>query len=448
MYICLIIILFIITGVTFLIFNRELLCPAVVVSAVFTFCTAFGCLKYNDWQLRVYSQQAVQCIITGILSFILASLIATLTFATMSGDKSIEEERSLGDIDNRYVLVSIILSLLYMVLLYIYEKRVVNSAGFQSETLSKLINSFYTIKNSTYLSQIYKLPSWLTYYGYYMLGNSVVFCYSFIVDLINNGYNRKKLPYLIIISTYPIYSVLTSSRLDLLLLVFEIIYLVYFSLNTKYNWDAWINYRIIGLLGCLVIAILGFFVISAVLLGRKDSLDTFDPINYVSIYVSGGVRNLDLYMKDIVTGESFFGKETFPSIYRALYNRNGTGLLYSATLEFRSIEGTNTGNIYTAFRRYYADFGMLGVVILTGMLGILFSVLYERAKRDSYKQYYGIYLLILSYLSRALFLMPVDDTFYEFECSLRGMLKLAIIVTLFLVFSKQSYKSENQIKVN
>lgn len=113
------------------------------------------------------------------------------------------------------------------------------------------------------------------------------------------------------------------------------------------------------------------FIILAIVLGKRNSFAELNVKEYLTKYISVGIRNFDLFLKNPVRSD-FFGQETFPGFHRILYNYLNIGNLYATPLDGIQFNGFSMGNIYTAFRRYYADFGLFGMLFISYLLGYFF----------------------------------------------------------------------------
>ena len=70
--------------------------------------------------------------------------------------------------------------------------------------------------------------------------------------------------------------------------------------------------------------------------------------------------------------------------------------MYLVHEEFRRLTSTDSGNVYTLFRRFIQDFGILGMCVMTILLSYFFSYVYNRKIRTQ-KLNYRTMLIIIKY---------------------------------------------------
>ena len=175
------------------------------------------------------------------------------------------------------------------------------------------------------------------------------------------------------------------------------------------------------------------------MIGRYETLKGFDFKNYSLIYFSGGIRNLDQYLKEPTVAPQIFGEETFVQLHRNLYISYGIGKDFVRYLEFRGINGRNIGNIYTSYRRFYHDFGVLGVIFLPLIQGIVISLMYYRLNRNPRNDKINYLEVIYCYLSYTTMYITIDDLFYSSWVSITGIKILIIMyVAYFFIFNVTS----------
>lgn len=439
LYIFFILILAITTTFCYFAFGREVLCPSIVAPAVFLFSSIVGLIQWSNWQLASFTLKGTIYIELGIISFVMGSVIPYYLGKNRNRTKrnSTTNHAKRIAIPKPIRIAFILLGIIYLFLLYRYIRNTVGYFGRPSGSLSAMIGSYYYIRVNTALSTLVPLPSYLRLMRYFMAACSSFALFIIIQHIVYDTVNADDISYSCIVLVWVIHSYLHSSRGDYLLLLSEGIYLTYFFLNMRNDWDERINSKIINLgIKALVIFLIAFVFLD-VLGGRRESLSQIDQRNYLTVYISGGIRNFDLFINDIATyPKDGVGIETFPAVYRAMHSIFGTGNIYSMSLEFRSIDGTNIGNIYTAFRRYYSDFGLIGMMILSWILGLTLTDLYCRVVKQSRTGRVSFDLLLLAYLSRAVFYLPIDDIIFEFECSLNGVFRIFILFILYRAFAE------------
>ena len=260
---------------------------------------------------------------------------------------------------------------------------------------------------------------------------------AFLFFCIISVYKKKDILAIGVVGLWLLHSILNSSRGDIIVILSGTVYFVYFFWNMYSGWKKNVNSKII-LWGARVFAIFMIaFVSLAVVTGRKESIKDINPVNYISTYMSGGIRNLDIYLSEPIHSD-FLGKETFYAIIRFFNSRLGKHESYGIGLEFARIHGKLNGNLYTAFRRYYSDFGFLGVIILPIGLGAFFTTLYYKTRKKALSGRISFSILLLGYLASAVFYMPIEDRFFITDFAPSGFLKILMLYLLYYYYASEN----------
>ena len=325
-------------------------------------------------------------------------------------------------------------------------KRILFLAGYavDSFSITQIISKHRILKEFISPEKV-RDRAQILYLCYILTINSILFLYALIHNFCFKVCKKKDIFYLLIVSFWPLYSILSSNRLDLLFLMAIFIYLLYFFFNMKNGKPVMVRRRIFKLGSKLLIVFFIFFILLTIFMGRRNTFADIHVQDYLTKYISAGIRNFDLFVKEPHDTDGW-GKETFPSIYRFIYTHFGYGEYYKVPLEFRKIKGISLGNIYTGFRRYYSDFGVFGLMVIPFILGLLMNSLYYKAKKLCKNNMLGFEILLFAYLSRCLFLMPIEDQFFIFEFSARGLFKILVLYILYCLFIKKKMVFIHRIK--
>lgn len=264
---------------------------------------------------------------------------------------------------------------------------------------------------------------------------SIAFAYCCIFIVLNNIVNRKLkkkdlllvTPFLLKIAEYTI----LSSRGDVINMVVAAIISWFIALKYKRGWRTKVNLKVVKTIFRVALIFVPFFFGSLLLSGRYETLKGFDFINSSVIYISGGIRNLDLFVKDPTVSSGVFGEETFSYLIKNLFVGLDNGRNITRILEFRSINGINIGNIYTAFRRFYHDFGVIGVFAFSMLQGWIISTLYYNINRLKRSDKIGFIEIIYCFLSCTTIYIVIEDTFYSYYASITGF---KIFIIFFIVY--------------
>lgn len=178
---------------------------------------------------------------------------------------------------------------------------------------------------------------------------------------------------------------------------------VLWSRSNKWSKRIKVSAFLKGLLYFVILCIL--FWATAWIVGRRVELGLLD---YVCSYIGCSFVAFDLFLQDAHVQTALPGEETFVAIYGSIGRLLGDdSLILSGNHEFRSLHGVSLGNVYTAFRSWYADFGLTGMIIACLICSVVISVLYERARLGDRKLCIRYSLVGYSYFAAGLFAMPL-----------------------------------------
>lgn len=438
MYILFLIILLVFFLLNFVFYKFEILSPPVLLSFMFFFCAFVGIIRYNDWRLSEYYGYTILVIVSGILAFCVGGCFGSI--CRLNYNKKIEPIRhNRIEINKLCKALFIIIGFSGNLIFFYYVRRTVLKLGYAHNGVSQLLYSYYIIRLKLQNVGDNNIPYFANVLNRFVTVNSVLCLYVFLHNICFMKYENKDLWLLLITLFWPIQSIIKSGRGDILVLLAESVYLMYFFWNMYYGWNNIVNDKIIKWGGRIFSVFLILFIILAIVLGKRNSFAELNIKEYLTKYISVGIRNFDLFLRNPVRSD-FFGQETFPGLHRILYNYLGIGSLYATPLEGRQFNGFSMGNIYTAFRRYYADFGYLGMLLFSYLLGYFFSLAYETIKMKSYKDQSGFGLLLFAYLSKEIFYWPIENQLLISELSVGGVFKIIMLYVLYLLVVRKKIK--------
>lgn len=431
-YIVFVIFLLILLSICLRIFRNDVFSPPIVMVGVFIICATVGLLRYNDWNIAEYSLKSVLLLSVGIFSFLSASLVV---FSFQKKQKSIPMpiNRERMDISPIYVMFSLFFGAFIVFMIYQKMEAILLLAGYPQKGITHLISSYHLL--SLFSPEKYHIPALIIYSMHIVTVNAMVCLYVLIHNCCFHKRKRKDILYAICFLYWPLYSLLVSSRIEIMVMMAMTIYLIYFFSSMRYVKIVKVRRKIFKLGSKMLMAFLAFFIVLTVFLGRKESFSDIKVFNYLTVYISAGIRNFDLFVNNPPL--SGHGLETLPSINSIMYKCFGIGEYHSLPLEFRNINGQNTGNIFTCFRRYYYDFGVVGLIVIPFLLGLIITGLYYKVKRQCNNNILGFEILLFSYFARCVFFMPIEDYFFIFDVSPRGAFKIIILYFLYRIFIRK-----------
>ena len=193
------------------------------------------------------------------------------------------------------------------------------------------------------------------------------------------------------------------------------------------------NFKI--LLRKIVIAVAVFFVFFMTMgVVMKKFTGGVRLIQLLIIYIAGGVLGFSLWFDTFPIQNTTGISETFEGIY-AFLSRFGANYNIKSVPDLwaRWMNGSFSTNVFMAFKSYYYDWGLSGVIIINFCVGLIYTRLLYRAidKKSSY-----VTILICTYLSSGIIYTFIGRIF-------SGMFTLAwwsyafqILVLSYLIFRK------------
>ncbi len=247
----------------------------------------------------------------------------------------------------------------------------------------------------------------ISYYMIYVILYNMVLCR-----------HKNRIVYYIPIVLFLLQAILTTGRtvfIRIIVYTFFIFVIFYISkYGTKGNK---INKIVFIGIGALVVFFVLFTLIGK-LLGKGIYNSALDVIYY---YSGSSIYLFNQYIASGAQPESaFFGEHTLYGIYNVLhYIFPSIEHVKNPALDFMYIPHWYS-NIYTAFRRYYQDFGLAGVIYMPLFLGMFYGYLEKKAKSDLNRRWntifyaYSIYPIIeIAIEERFLVNFVSFSTFFE-----------------------------------
>lgn len=410
-------ILFLFFLLTFIISETDIISPPVLVTAGFLISGLFALFLVGPLWSGELSVDTLFVYTVGISAF----LVGYYVIYSVVGGKSkhhstVYEEICLGNI---FIVFYIITSVMIGYLYYRTIIGIVGNYGTWTEIMARYrLRSAYgnTIQATA------SIPGYISVSRMFLQSGAYVLTYV----LAQNWVVKRKVDKRIIIALLVdiVASMIAAQRLDVVRI--PIAFMTFYFIIKKKSGDMvssektrlYIRYVALG-----IIVLAAFAGVKSVV-GRNAS--DIDVISYLSKYIGGPIPLFDDFLKNPIRNKSVLGMESFWGIYNVLYSLTGNeNFLYDYTLEFRTISGTNMGNVYSAFRMYYADFGFAGVVILPLVMGGIFAVLYSSVLQSSGRSRLSIKfigkpvtsaidfkLLILGVIIHSCILMFYQDWFF------------------------------------
>lgn len=181
-----------------------------------------------------------------------------------------------------------------------------------------------------------------------------------------------------------------------------------------------------------LIGSIGFYFLGAVV-GRKAGSGY---IEYISFYYGGGIPSLSMLLSMGVPTVAILGTRSFYYIFAFLYKIGFISNIPSYSIEWLNVGG-HRSNIFTCFARYYLDFGITGLIVLSALSGIILAVLYRKA-RDSRQP---AFILLMSFLTPYIFDMAREEFVFSRLLSVNFLVQIALMV-LIIYFMTHSLRED------
>lgn len=431
----LILMLTIIMVISYRLSNFDYMAPTFLMIALFWLSTICVWINYGSWNIEILPF-TVFIIISGILFFCIGYYIISYSFVRRYS-KVQHNELHYISIPNWKVIMYIIFS---SIIAFLYAKAIINEVG-NYGTWSEIMERYRyaTVYQEITNKEIY-IPRFLSTGRMIVNAAGYIFVYVCINNfLITKRWEKIKL---CAILTCVLVSLVGSQRLDLIRIPLAMM-VIYYALNDGTGKFTYSN-RTRLLLKYIALAFIIILCFSGVrtLVGRQNTLGA---VEYISQYLGGPIVLLDDYLKKPIYDSNIFGKESFWGVYNFLYSITGNiKYKYDYTLEFRTINGINMGNVYTAFRMYYHDFGFWGIIIMDFTLGVIFSILYGAIKYNiklklnkmnffKYKSKVNFLIIVYSVIIHSIVMMFYQDWFFSHVIEWY-QIKLLIMMWLIKVF--------------
>lgn len=133
------------------------------------------------------------------------------------------------------------------------------------------------------------------------------------------------------------------------------------------------------------------------------TLSDITVVDLIANYIGAPVKNLELFIKDGRIKGNGFGLITFRDTYSWVNEMLGSEhFIIPKVYKYRWIDGKILGNVYTQLMPLYNDFGIPGVFISMGLLGIFCQKIYDSIKYKKSRGNIDYRLLIYSYVGFAI----------------------------------------------
>lgn len=412
----LIILLLLLLVIGFWINNKDYLSPIFVFISAF-FVSAFDCaLNLSRWKTEI-SIDTVLVIFCGVFSFFIATIFASEicrkfsvkreskiyineNYNVKSGIKSIECSKI-------FLLFFICLQIITGVLI-LREIDSLTAPYRNGDNIASAIGMYQYLDKFTTLDL--RFSSYLVYLFLFVSTSGYIWGY---IASFNYIFFKKINIYILlnfILSC--VLSMFTGSRGNALQMFVSVLIIFMILQRIKNKSKKHEIKNMLMLIFAMCILLISFETFAG-LMGRDNSLNLFD---YISVYLGAPIKNLDLYISQKAAKTVPWGGETFLTQINWINGKLGLPVK-AINVEMTYLQGINLGNVYTAFKAYYADFGYSGVISCNFVMGFIIQFYYESIKRKRIisfnKNSIHISILIYAHLFFAMAFSFFSNKFYE-----------------------------------
>lgn len=174
----------------------------------------------------------------------------------------------------------------------------------------------------------------------------------------------------------------------------------------------------------IIAAIIGsiVFYLMGGLVGRSTSSNI---VRYVSFYFGSGVPALQQLIEGGALETTVPGLRSFYYAFSLLYKLGIIDSFPSYSLGWINLGGLDC-NVFTGFARYYLDFGMAGVVILSLLAGLILSLMYLMARTT----FSPAWILAVCYLTPRFFDMAREEFVFSRLLSSTQLVSILLMIAI------------------
>ncbi len=409
--------------------NMDLSEPVFLLVAGYLLATIFVILNYERWNVEEFGSKTVGVVIIGILSWLLGAIGCKFAYGLFSKRRTIHKKEKRTSSEIVINKKSIILTFFFTILTaVIYLTDLIRRSGIGYSGLIKFMTMIRPLLKNNEISisfisiQLFSFCRAMAY----------VFTFAFLWNIIK--VKKKNMIYMVVPVAYLAMSLFTSGRIYL---IYYLIYSVtlYFILSKSNNSYSLKNLIIYTFRTIILITIaLAIFAALANIVGRNTEHTIFEQI---SIYVGGPLVSFDKFIKKYnYQTSSYFGEETLTGVYQILEKIGLTKIKPNRHLEFVQF-GNNWGNVYSAQRRYIADYGLNNSFFLMMIISYLYTFFHEKIVRNKKK---NVSFCLYAMLAYPIPMMVIDDVLLSSVISINTIYDIIYVLIVYYILVDRKIK--------
>ena len=276
----------------------------------------------------------------------------------------------------------------------------------------KLSNAIYAFRHAnTFTEDKINLPSILNLLRRISIASGYYWGYFFIYSFIRKGRTNKILLAgnlcLSIIN-----NIILGARTGAFIIIIAMVVFAYILTFINKKRKIRVKTIIIGIVAFIIISF--SFKFFGSVLGRDIQ---FDFAEYIAIYLSAEIKNLDTYVRNnIGGGVTLYNCQTLIYVVNWFSGRFGLpNWAHELDIPFFYYKGHNLGNVSTMFYAFYYDDGIRGIIIYTIIMALLSSYVFVKAINDSKRNsnHFSFSLILYSYMYFCFLFSFFSNKFYE-----------------------------------
>lgn len=393
-------------------FKKDIIHPSIIYSAVYVLSSLCALYNVDNWGIN-FKFLTFAILVGGSVEFILIGMLIKYLFEKKNKEPVVFENKPLHVNNIVFAGVCVIGVIIVLMQIYFLIDTANKFGGYDS-----ISGALKIYKDHVSYFNDYKLPHYFSLLCKILEMSSYISIYIFSKKLLENEKISFKViiknsVYLVPVVLFFVKELLASSRITLLSVICAFIMIFMILWNCKSQWKKTIKLKILGIgivAGCIGMVL---FYESAALIGRVNQKGLLD---YVTCYAGGSIECFNRYGQEPIEKSEIPGAETFYNLYASLDRYGVTHFdiesKHSIHLEYRYYGDSMVGNVYTAYRRWYHDFGIMGVLILNGIMSCFFHLIYYCFRYNKFKYMKHFTVILTGYLSWTLFMHPIDSYLY------------------------------------
>lgn len=207
------------------------------------------------------------------------------------------------------------------------------------------------------------------------------------------------------------------------------IFIQYYAKKSSYTLNRKIYLNAFIMLSILFISFRGINILVGRNYTERKNSDVFIE------YCGAQIKNFDIYLHRNINGgkSKLWGEKTF----YALYNELNIKIQLGDSFEYQYVGNYSLGNVYTQYRPFHEDFGVIGVFLINFVIAFVSMFFYHKAMKSLlHPTELNIYLLIYASMAINLFMNFFSSKFTETVFTIGGW-KTFLYMTIMVWFAKK-----------